>query len=381
VEAINKVREHRPDIVLMDINMPDMDGITASQRITREFPGTQVIMMSVQSETDYIRRAMVAGARDFLTKPFSLDELLTAIHNAYQRKQEMPAEAPVTRRPAIDGTGHPVTAAPKLEEGNVIAVYSPKGGTGCTTLAVNTAVSLARMGHSTILVDGSLQFGDINIVLNLKSKTTILDLVERSADLDAELITSVITPHKSGLSVLTAPPRPEMAEAITVKHMETLVSHLRQLYTYVIIDTGSRLDDITLALMDAADKVLLVVQPELPGITHASRFLDLTNELGYDRSKVMLVVSGVVEKQGISPADVSRALKRPSPLVIPDDSMWTRQAINRGEPLVVGKAAGRPVGKAFSQIASKLVKEFNTPDGQAAEEPKKGFFARLFSGG
>jgi Flp pilus assembly CpaE family ATPase len=133
--------------------------------------------------------------------------------------------------------------------------------------------------------------------------------------------------------------------------------------------------------MDAADKVLLVVQPELPGITHASRFLDLTNELGYDRSKVMLVVSGVVEKQGISPADVSRALKRPSPLVIPDDSMWTRQAINRGEPLVVGKAAGRPVGKAFSQIASKLVKEFNTPDGQAAEEPKKGFFARLFGGG
>lgn len=384
LEAIEKVREHRPDIVLMDINMPDMDGISASQRITGEFPDTQIIMMSVQSETDYIRRAMVAGARDFLTKPFSLDELLTAIHNAYQRKLEMPASAVVAqRRPAIDmGTSFPVPTGEE-SEGNVITVYSPKGGVGCTTLAVNLAVALARKRYSTILVDGSFQFGDINIALNLKSKTTILDLVERSDELDADLITSVVTSHKSGLKVLTAPPRPEMAESIKVHHVEKLIRQLRQLYTYIVIDTDARLDDMTLAMLDGADKVLLVVQPELPGITHASRFLDLANELGYEREKTILVVSGVQNKQGISPKDVSKALKRPSPFVVPDDGEYTRDAINRGEPLILGKGGGRPVGKAISQISKQLVELFETPpDEDVQEKPKKrGFLSRLFGRG
>lgn len=383
-EALNVLTTARPDLILMDINMPDMDGITASQRITGEFPDTQIIMMSVQSETDYIRRAMVAGARDFLTKPFSLDELLTAIHNAYQRKLEMPAAAVVPqRRPAIDtGGAFPLPSEGALE-GHVIAVYSPKGGVGCTTLAVNLAVSLARKRHSTVLVDGSLQFGDINIALNLKSRTTINDLVVRSDELDADLITSVVTTHKSGLKVLTAPPRPEMAESIKVHHIETLVNQLRRLYTYIIIDTGSRLDDVTLAMLDAADKVLLVVQPELTGITHASRFLDLSNELGYSREKVMLVVSGVQNKQGISPADVSRALKRPSPFIIPEDGPLTREAINRGEPLVSGKGAGRPVGKALDSVSKQLVRIFETlPDEEMAGKPEKGgFFSRLFGRG
>jgi pilus assembly protein CpaE len=374
------VKEHRPDIILMDINMPDMDGITASQRITGQYPGTQVIMMSVQSETDYIRRAMVAGARDFLTKPFSLDELLTAIHNAYQRKLEMPETAVVSRRPAIDGPGTVIGLGEELAEGNVITVYSPKGGVGCTTLAVNLAVSLARKGHSTVLMDGRLQFGDINVALNLKSKTTIVDLVERSEEIDADLITSVVTNHKSGLKVLAAPPRPEMAEAIKVGHIEALISNLRQLYAYVVIDTDARLDDITLAMLDKADKVLLVVQPELPGITHASRFLDLANQLDYPRDKVSLVVSGVLNNPVISPSDVSKALKRPSPFIIPADLQVTQESINRGDPIVLGRAAGRPIGKAYDQIANQLIKEFDSPPGAGfGEKPKKqSFLSRLF---
>ncbi|MFZ0544437.1 MAG: response regulator [Candidatus Promineifilaceae bacterium] len=384
LEAIETVRSHRPDIVLMDINMPDMDGISASQRITGEFPNTQIIMMSVQSETDYIRRAMVAGARDFLTKPFSLDELLTAIHNAYKRKQEMPTQVVVAdRRPAIDGAASFKLPSEQVDEGNVVTVYSPKGGVGCTTLAVNIAVSLARKGHSTVLVDGNLQFGDVNVVLNMKAKTTILDLVERGEELDAELITSVVTSHKSGLKILAAPLRPEMAEAIKVHHMESLISHLRQLYSFVVIDTGSRLDDMTLAMLDGADKVLLVVQPELTGITHASRFLDLAHELGYEREKTMLVVSGVLGKQGISPTDVSKALKRPSPFIVPDDGLMAREAINRGEPLVVGRASGRPIGKALDEISKQLVVAFEAPPDEESESKAKkpSFFARLFGRG
>ncbi len=382
LEAIEKVRKHRPDIVLMDINMPDMDGITASQRITGEFPDTQIIMMSVQSETDYIRRAMVAGARDFLTKPFSLDELLTAIHNAHQRRLDMPAAAPaVQARPAIDGATGIALPSEKTDQGKVIAVYSPKGGAGCTTLAVNLAAALARNKYSTVLVDGSLQFGDINIVMNLKSKTSILDLVERSEELDAELITSVVTSHPSGLKIMTAPPRPEMAEAVKVHHVEALVKQLSQLYSFVVVDTSARLDDMTLAWLDGADRVLLVVQPELPAITHASRFLDLANELGYEKDKVKLVVSGVQQKQGISPADVAKALKRPSPFIIPDDGPVTREAINRGVPVVLGKEAGRPLGRAFNHVRAQIVEMFDTKPDEDEKPKKQSFLSRLFGRG
>jgi len=125
--------------------------------------------------------------------------------------------------------------------------------------------------------------------------------------------------------------------------------------------------------------VLLVVQPELPGITHASRFLDLGNELGYTRDKVILVVNGVLSKQGISPNDVSRALKRPSPLVIPDDALFTREAINRGEPIILGKAAGRPIGRAFNQVSQQLLVALETPpeDDFGMRPKKRGFLSRL----
>jgi Flp pilus assembly CpaE family ATPase len=140
---------------------------------------------------------------------------------------------------------------------------------------------------------------------------------------------------------------------------------------------------MTLAMLDGADRVLLVVQPELPGITHASRFLDLSNELGYARDKVILVVSGVQNKQGITPGDVSKALKRPSPFIIPDDGQITREAINRGEPLLYGKAAGRPLGKAIDQISKQLIVTLQrSADDEFEEKPKQvSFFARLFGRG
>lgn len=156
-EGIEFAKEYNPDIVLMDINMPGVDGISASEAIAREAPATQVIMMSVQSEADYLRRSMLAGARDFLTKPFSGDELVSTIRRVYEmgesRRRAMPAVQPMAAGPAM------AAVAPAAPEGKIIAVFAPKGGVGCTTLAVNMAIAMHRVvrgKESVTLVDGSL---------------------------------------------------------------------------------------------------------------------------------------------------------------------------------------------------------------------------------
>jgi len=151
-EGITMSGEMKPDIVLMDINMPGIDGITASEAITQQVPFTQIIMMSVQGEADYLRRSMLAGAREFLIKPFSSDELISSIRRVYElgasRRQAMPSSAPPSPR---------IEDRPPEELGKIIAVFSPKGGVGCSTLAINLAIALHRAeGKPVALVDGSL---------------------------------------------------------------------------------------------------------------------------------------------------------------------------------------------------------------------------------
>jgi pilus assembly protein CpaE len=183
-EAIAMAQEHRPDIILMDINMPGVDGIGASQKISELVPQSQIIIMSVQSDSNYLRRAMLAGARDFLTKPFGGDELVAAVHRVHDKRPTVAAMPTTVHTP----TGVPVQPVPTLPEGKIVATFSPKGGSGCSTIAVNLAVALAKIGHRTVLVDASLQFGDVAVMLNMKEMTSLIDLSSRANELDPDLI-------------------------------------------------------------------------------------------------------------------------------------------------------------------------------------------------
>ena len=379
-QAIAQAKEFIPDVVLMDINMPGIDGIEASRTIRQSVPQAQIVIMSVQSESDYLRRAMLAGARDFLTKPFSPDELATAIRKVHSTRPAVTVASP-TRSTTDTPTTNLVEAT---EEGKVITVYSPKGGTGCTTVAINVAVSLARRGLKTVLMDGSLQFGDVAVMLDLKTTNSIVDLIERINELDADLIGSVTINHKSSLEVLLAPPRPEMAEYVTAEHIQTLVARLREIFDFIIIDTSSTLNDLTLSLLDTADRVLLVTQQSLPSLVSASRFFDLTEDLDYDPQKVMLVVNRASNKLGISIKDVSSTLKRPVVMAIPVDEPVVNRAADQGVPLVISSQNKHPVSMALRKLSSQLAEGLRTSSrsesNTQADTEKSSRFSRLFGG-
>ena len=383
-QAIEMAKEHRPDIVLMDINMPGVDGISASKAISQAVPSAQTIIMSVQSESDYIRKAMLAGARDFLMKPFSGDEISVAIRRVHETRPKITAASPVQ-------PGHAATAAAAVPADvrtcNTVAVFSPKGGSGCTTIAINVAVSLAQQGKNTLLIDGSLQFGDVAVMLNLRPVSTIADLTDRLTEVDADLLTSVVLTHESGVKVLAAPPRPEMAELVEVEEVLQLIEYLKQLYEYIVIDTSSNLNDMTLALLDVADRILLVTQQSVPSLKNVSRFFDITEELDYRPDKIKLVINRASSKVGVPIKTISDTLKRPVVATIPVDDALVSTSVDQGTPLVLGATERRSVSQAIIKMTTQIVDDLSSDDdngfdGQDDPSKKKSSrLSRLFGGG
>ena len=184
-EAIELSHQLKPDVVIMDINMPDMDGITATEAIRRKVPYTQVVILSVQSDASYMRRAMLAGARDFLTKPPMIDDLTAAIRRAGAMAADERSKAPIFPMGPAGGAPNAMGGPGAIPQyGKVIVVYSPKGGTGKTTLATNLALALHSEETRTLLIDTNVQFGDVAVFLNEQVKNNILDLTPRVDELD-----------------------------------------------------------------------------------------------------------------------------------------------------------------------------------------------------
>ena len=334
-DGIEMAIELKPDIVLMDINMPGVDGITASERISQEVPFCQIIMMSVQGESDYLRRSMLAGAREFLIKPFSSDELVSSIRRVYQlgasRRQAMPSMAHT-----MAGAASKVEAKPQAA-GKIVTIFSAKGGVGCSTIAVNLAIALQQNAASKVaVVDTSLQFGDVGVLLNLYASRTIADLASLIDELDDDLINDIFLSHSSGVKALLAPPRPDVADTVTPNLVTDVLERLRTMFDIILVDTGSVLDDVVLNVLDISDKIMVVTTPEIPAIKNAKLFFEVTEALEYDRERIMFVLNKVDKRINIRAEDIEANIKYKIEGQLPLDERTVTTSVNQGIPYVLG---------------------------------------------
>src|SRR5688572_20382908 len=352
-EAIQLSQDLNPDVVLMDINMPDMDGISATEAIRAKQPVIQVIILSVQGDQNYMRRAMLAGARDFLTKPPMGDELISAIRRAGAMAQtERSKSVQVQIAPIAGNVGSLVGyGGPK---GKIVTIYSPKGGTGCTTLAVNLAITLNNEDTRVALVDGNLQFGDVAVFLNEQGKNTIIDLAPRAEELDPEIVEDVMLKHSaSGLHVLAAPSRPEYAERVSSSQFAKVLEYLRQMYAYVIVDTAALLTDVTLSAIDVSDLIVLVTTQDIPSIKNCRLFLDLLQTLGIERDRILFVMNRYDKRINITPDRVTENLKQEVVSITPLDEATVTKAVNRGIPFVLD-SKNQPAARGIFTLAESL---------------------------
>ncbi|WP_376788964.1 CpaE family protein [Thermoflexus sp.] len=355
-EGIRLARDLQPDVVLLDINLPGMSGIAAVEQIMEVAPLTQVVMMSVQSDADYLRRAMLAGARDFLSKPFSADELVATVRRVHRMRRPPPVLPP---------TG-PLPGGGRGAQGKVVAVYSPKGGVGTTLIAVNLAVALQKPERRVVLIDASLPFGDIGVFLNLQGPRSIADLAQLE-EMDPEAFTLSLVSHASGLKVLLAPPRPELAEYVTADAMRRILHMARTLFDIVVIDTATQLTDATLLILDEAEQIVLVVTPDVPTIKNARLFFDVITQLNYPPQKTRMIMNKMDRRFGITAEMVEQALKHPVSAQIPWDEITVLSSINKGAPLVAQRS--KPIAQAILQLAGRVEETLFAP--QEVEEARK----------
>jgi pilus assembly protein CpaE len=326
-------------------------------------------MMSVQGEQDYLRRSMLAGAREFLVKPFSADELVNAIRHVHEIEKVKRARYQQAA-PALAGS-QSLTSALQPERGKIITFFSPKGGVGRTTIATNLAVALHQStGKPVVLVDGSLPFGDVAVILNMSPKAkTIADLVGSFDQVDAEVLESVLVQHSTGIKVLLAPPTPEAAELITGPNIKRVLETLRQGYSFVVVDTWPSFQEQVLTMLDVADVILTLMTLEITSQKNVRVFMEIAEKLGYDDQKVQLVANRNDSSGGIKASDVEASLARKIPHTIVSDGRALVLAVNRGVPFVISHRDSQ-VAKDIFTLAEKL-SGAGESSGAAAAPPQK----------
>jgi pilus assembly protein CpaE len=366
-DALSKVAEHQ--LAIIDV----VTGSKTAFDVCREIRGTpslgQIPILCVGQSDDVEERInfLEAGADDVMAKPFDARELearVEALLVRFQRSRNM-----TTAVVSADGltVSHPR---------RMVAVHSPKGGVGTTTIATNVAIVAADHKPDRVaLIDLHLQFGQVATHLNLDVKLSLADVARDDAAMrEPELLRTYATRHESGLHVFAAPVSPEQAELITADHINRILRTILLAYDSVVIDTGSWLDERTMTAFEHAETVVFVVCPEIGALKALHSLLDYLNEAGSVPAKATFVLNNLFAREILRPRDVESALGTRVAIDLPYDPFIYLKAVNEGVPLVLG-APRSIMAERFTKLATAAFGADVVAVPAAVEAKKAGRFA------
>jgi len=344
-EVIDHIKSMDPQVVIMDLNLPEIDGLETTRYITLHHPRVSVIIISLNDEIESIKRAMLAGAREYLVKPVSPLE----IHRAVRQVADLNSKLPV-------GSGQEAESSKKQASNakQIVSVFGTKGGVGKSAICTNLAVAAAREYRNRVgLIDLDIQFGDVSIMMNLNARKTMAELAQEADEPDVDMLENYFY-ERNGVQILAAPNKPELAELITPPQVKKILSLSRQVFGYTFIDTPSFIDDTTLIALESSDLILLVITLELPAIKNIKKGIEILRSLQLlDRARLILNRSSGVA--GIEPEDVERVLGMRIRAEVPSDGKLVVNSINQGIPFV--KMSPRaPISRGILSVM-KVVEE------------------------
>lgn len=321
-EAVSSAVELEPDVVLLGMNEPIVRSLQTIESILNALPQTPVIVYSGSRDIDLARRAMLAGARYFLTMPASVEDMgksIVSVLESEERRQ-------MRLRGQTLGWG---------SQGSVITVFGAKGGIGKTTVAVNLATALvAETGQNIALVDGDNGFGDVAGMLDINPERTIVDLVRDEKKVTRETLPKYLVQHPSGLDVLAAPAQTMAWREVKPDEFRKAIELLSKSYDIVVVDTAGILNEITMAALEASSLVLWVVTTEYASVRDSLRALEALRSESYPEDRIRIMVNDLASRDGVKPATIEEALGREIFWRVPFDQR-VRQASQIGVPAVV----------------------------------------------
>lgn len=344
-KGYRQIREIRPEIIVLHLYPSPEEALMFARKISTLEPDIALIILSQDQNAQTVIKAMRAGAQEFLPLPVVKEDLQNAIHQTivkYRYKK---------------GKG---------SEGKIISFFGAKGGVGTTTLTVNAGTSLAHYSNkSVLLLDLNLQFGQMALFLNLKKSCPLNEILPLLDNLDPAMLMKPLAVPREGVSLIANPTPVEAADAVTPAQIEQLLFLLKEVYDYILVDTGPVIDDVTLRALDTSDHIILVSGLEIPVVYNTRRCLALFEKIGYSKDKVRLVVNRHSSFDDFEFGPLDKVYDYDVHACIPNhdrksmcDTLYKGVSLSRLEP----KAK-------FSQNVTKMIRSFN---GSIHLDPKKG---------
>lgn len=322
---------NHPSLVLLETDLPDIDGseVLLALRSTPSIAKIPILIYSTRDDVSSKVAGFKAGADDYIVKPAAPAELVARIRAAL-RSDEKPLA-------------------------HIVAVWGTKGGVGTTTLATNLAVGLrSKTGKTVTLMDAAVLGGMVEVLLNLPPAHTIADLLPRLYDLDAELLHSVLAKHSSGVLTLLSAPASTDGNVVLPAHVERILAWLQPSTEFIVLDTSPSLDESTLAVLQLANQIVVVITPEMTSLRNARMFLNVATALHGDSQPFTLVLNRYPIKGGLALRDIEGALGSKVAVQIPSDEALATYAVNRGIPVVTSHPRSG-VGKGMLRIADAVI--------------------------
>jgi pilus assembly protein CpaE len=314
----------------------------------KQQPDRPIVVMATGSPNGFVRRVFESGADDILTLPETPEQIAFALEKAIAR-----------RKGAALASG--VALAP------MICVLGPKGGTGKTLVSANLALGFASAGRKPALVDFDLQFGDIGLALGLQPEKTIYDLVTSAGSLDTDKLDAYLMNHSSGARVLLAPTRPDHAGAVTVEFLREVFTNLRSMSDFVIVDTPPGFTPEVIAAIDSSTHVIMVGMLDALSLKNTKLGLETLELMGYDSSRVALVLNRADTRVGITREDVLAIVEREPDVFVPSDR-HIPVSVNDGTPIVIAEERSE-AARSFRKLADLYMNAQDDETSPAKPEP------------